>query len=56
VSGNEDRASSEARPRETEATTGAMRVEINWSANAGDEFMTWLRRAIRIRGGRHDDR
>lgn len=32
---------------------GVARVEIEWvGGNAGDEFMTWLKKNIRVRGGR----
>jgi hypothetical protein len=33
-------------------SAGTQRLEIEWvGGNAGDEFMTWLRNNIRIRGG-----
>jgi hypothetical protein len=31
---------------------GSSRLEIEWvGGNAGDEFMNWLKKNIRIRGG-----
>lgn len=37
---------------QTAAASGAAKVQIEWvGGNAGDEFMAWLRKNIRIRGG-----
>jgi hypothetical protein len=55
VSEDEDRGSDEMSAESAEPTPEFMRVEINWtSSGIGDDFLAYLRRSIRIRGGRDD--